>query len=143
MRERLEEHRKNPACAVCHNLMDPLGFSLENFDATGAWRSKSESGASIDSSGVLVDGTKIDGPASLRNALLAQPDGFIETLTEKLMAYAIGRGVEYYDMPSVRRIVRDSARKDYQFSELILGIVESTPFQMRRNQFAPAQTKPN
>jgi hypothetical protein len=141
VRERLEEHRKNPACAVCHNLMDPLGFSLENFDATGAWRTKSESGAPVDSSGTLVDGTKIDGPASLRSALLAQPDEFIETLTEKLMTYAIGRGVEYYDMPSVRHVVRDSAKNDYKFSELILGIVESTPFQMRRNQSAAEEKK--
>ena len=143
VRQRLEEHRKNPACAVCHNLMDPLGFSLENFDATGAWRTKSESGAPIDSSGTLVDGTKIDGPARLRNALLAQPDKFVQTLTEKLLMYAVGRGVEYYDMPSVRHIVHDSARNDYKFSELILGIVESTPFQMRRNQSADDGRKPN
>jgi len=143
VRQRLEEHRKNPACAVCHNLMDPLGFSLENFDATGAWRTKSESGAPIDSSGTLVDGAKIDGPASLRNALLAQPDEFVQTLTEKLLTYAVGRGVEYYDMPSVRHIVHESARNDYKFSELILGIVESTLFQMRRNQSADDGRKPN
>ena len=136
VRERLEEHRKNPACSVCHNLMDPLGFALENFDATGGWRTKSESGEPIDSSGMLVDGTKINGPASLRNALLAQPEEFVQTLTEKLMTYAIGRGIEYYDMPSVRRIVHDSEKKNYKFSELILGIVESIPFQMRRNQSA-------
>ena len=123
--------------------MDPLGFSLENFDATGAWRTKSESGAPIDSSGTLVDGTKIDGPARLRNALLAQPDKFVQTLTEKLLMYAVGRGVEYYDMPSVRHIVHESAKNDYKFSELILGIVESTLFQMRRNQSADDGRKPN
>jgi hypothetical protein len=142
VRERLEEHRKNPACAVCHNLMDPLGFSLENFDAIGAWRVKSESGAPIDSSGMLVDGTKISGPASLRNALLARPDRFVQTLTEKLLTYALGRGIEYYDMPSVRRIVRDSAKNDYRFSSLIFGIVESVPFQMSRNQAVPEEKTP-
>jgi hypothetical protein len=134
VRERLEEHRKNPGCAVCHNLMDPLGFSLENFDATGAWRARAESGAAVDSSGVLVDGTRVEGPASLRNALLAHSNEFVQTLTEKLLTYAIGRDVEYYDMPAVRQIVRNSAKDDYRFSSLILGIANSPQFQMRRNE---------
>ena len=136
VRERMEEHRKNPACSGCHNIMDPLGFSLENFDAVGAWRSRSESGAPIDASGKLVDGTPVDGPVSLRNALLARSGAFTQTLTEKLMTYAIGRGVEYYDMPAVRSIVRASAPGDYRFSSLILGIVRSAPFQMRRTEIA-------
>ena len=139
VRERMEEHRKNPACAGCHNIMDPLGFSLENFDAIGAWRSRSESGAPIDASGKLVDGTTIDGPVSLRNALLARSGAFTQTLSEKLMTYAIGRGVEYYDMPAVRSIVRASEPSDYRFSSLILGIVRSTPFQMRRTEIAARQ----
>jgi mono/diheme cytochrome c family protein len=136
VRERMEEHRKNPACAGCHNIMDPLGFSLENFDAVGAWRSRSESGAPIDASGKLVDGTPVDGPVSLRNALLARSGAFTQTLTEKLMTYAIGRGVEYYDMPAVRSIVRASAPSDYRFSSLILGIARSAPVQMRRTEIA-------
>jgi mono/diheme cytochrome c family protein len=136
VRERMEEHRKNPACSGCHNIMDPLGFSLENFDAVGAWRSRSESGAPIDASGKLVDGTVVDGPVSLRDALLARSGAFTQTLTEKLMTYAIGRGVEYYDMPVVRSVVRASASSDYRFSSLILGIVRSAPFQMRRTEIA-------
>ena len=138
VRERMEEHRKNPACSGCHNIMDPLGFSLENFDAVGAWRVRSESGAPIDASGKLVDGTAVDGPVSLRKALLARSGAFTQTLTEKLMTYAIGRGVEYYDMPAVRSIVRASAPNDYRFSSLILGIVRSAPFQMRRTELADA-----
>jgi mono/diheme cytochrome c family protein len=138
VRERMEEHRKNPACSGCHNIMDPLGFSLENFDAVGAWRSRSESGAPIDASGKLVDGTTVDGPVSLRNALLARSGSFTQTLTEKLMTYAIGRGVEYYDMPAVRSIVRAAASTDYPFSSLILGIVRSAPFQIRRAEIAEA-----
>jgi len=138
VRERMEEHRKNPACSGCHNIMDPLGFSLENFDAVGAWRVRSESGAPIDASGKLVDGTVVDGPVSLRNALLARSGAFTQTLTEKLMTYAIGRGVEYYDMPDVRSIVRASAPGDYKFSSLILGIIRSAPFQMRGAEIAEA-----
>jgi mono/diheme cytochrome c family protein len=136
VRERMEEHRKNPACSGCHNIMDPLGFSLENFDAVGAWRVRSESGAPIDASGKLVDGTSVDGPVGLRNALLARSGAFTQTLTEKLMTYAIGRGIEYYDMPAVRSIVRAAAPADYRFSSLILGIVRSAPFQMRRTEIA-------
>jgi hypothetical protein len=132
VRERLEEHRKSPACAGCHNLMDPLGFSLENFDATGAWRDRSESRGPIDASGMLVDGAKVDGPVTLRNALLSHPQLFAGNLTEKLLIYALGRGIEYYDMPTVRAIVREAARNDYRLSSLILGIATSPAFQMRR-----------
>jgi hypothetical protein len=132
VRERMEEHRTNPACSVCHNLMDPVGFALENFDGTGAWRVRSEANGPIDASGVLVDGTKVDGPVALRKALLDRPDTFVTTLTEKLMTYALGRGIEYYDMPAVRKVVHQAARHDYQMSGLIVGIVQSTPFQMRK-----------
>jgi hypothetical protein len=132
VRERMEEHRRNPACSVCHNIMDPIGFSLENFDATGAWRARDESNAAVDASGVLVDGTKVDGPVALRKALLSRPETFATTLTEKLMIYALGRGVQYSDMPSVRRVVHEAARNDYRFSSLILGIAKSAPFQMKR-----------
>jgi hypothetical protein len=136
MRERMEEHRANPVCANCHKLMDPIGLSLENFDAIGAWRTRDGStvsnlGTPIDAAGVLLDGTKVDGVVALRKALVRQPDIFVGTLTEKLMIYALGRGLGYYDMPSVRAIVRDSAKQNYRFSSLILGIVESTPFQKR------------
>ncbi len=134
VRERMEQHRASPACAGCHKILDPLGFSLDNFDAVGAWRSLGEGGTPIDASGVLADGTKVNGPADLRNALLSRPNVFVGTMTEKLMTYALGRGVEYYDMPAIRGIVHDAARKDYRFSTLILGVVKSTPFQMRRSQ---------
>jgi hypothetical protein len=130
VRERLEEHRKNPACAVCHKIMDPVGFALENFDAVGQWRDV-DAGNPIDASGVLVDGTKVDGPVALRNAIAKRPETFAGTMTEKMLTYALGRGVEYYDMPAVRQIVREMAANDYRFSSLVLGIVKSAPFQMR------------
>jgi hypothetical protein len=130
VRERLEEHRKNPACATCHRVMDPLGFSLDNFDAIGQWRSK-ELGLAIDASGQLADGTKVNGVVDLRKALLMRPERFVGTVTEKLMTYGLGRGLEYYDMPVVRSIARDAARNDYHFSSIVMGIVKSTPFQMR------------
>ena len=133
IREILEEHRKNPACATCHAVMDPLGFSLENFDATGEWRKKDHSGP-IDPSGILADGTKVDGPVALRQALLKHPERFVDTMTEKLMTYALGRGLEYYDMPVVRGIVRDAAKQDYKFSALVFNIVKSAPFQMKKAQ---------
>jgi hypothetical protein len=133
MRERLEEHRKNPACAGCHKLMDPIGFALENYDGVGRWRT-AENGKPIDTAGVLPDGTKIAGVADLEKALLARPELFATTYTEKLLTYALGRGVEYYDAPAVRSIVRQAAAKQYKFSSFILGIVNSTPFEMRRSQ---------
>jgi mono/diheme cytochrome c family protein len=129
VRERLEAHRTNPSCNGCHGVMDPLGFALENFDAIGAWRVKDrEAGEAIDSSGELADGTVVNGPKDLREALLADPTQFVQTLTEKLMIYALGRGVEPYDMPAVRRIVRDAEAKDYRFSALLAGIAMSEPF---------------
>jgi hypothetical protein len=130
VRELVVEHRKNPACAGCHAVMDPLGFSLENFDGIGEWRMKDHSGP-IDASGQLADGTKVEGPVTLRQALLRQPQKFAGTMTEKLLIYALGRGLEHYDMPVVRSIVRDAARTNYRFSSLIIGIVKSTPFQMK------------
>jgi hypothetical protein len=133
VRQQMEEHRANPACAVCHARMDPLGFALENFDAVGKWRMTSGVGNTpIDASGVLPDGTKFQGPAGLRKVLLSHPEQFVDTVTEKLLTYALGRGLEYYDMPAVRKIVRQAASKDYRWSSIILGIVQSTPFQMRR-----------
>ncbi len=130
VRARLEEHRKNPACAVCHKIMDPVGFALENFDAVGQWRDV-DAGNPIDASGVLVDGTKVDGPVALRQAIVSRPQTFAATMTEKMLTYALGRGVDYYDMPVVRGIVREMAQNDYHFSSLVLGIVKSAPFQMR------------
>ena len=130
LRERMERHRASPQCAGCHKLMDPLGFALENFDAIGAWRTR-EAGVAIDASGQLADGSKVDGVVALRNALVARSDVFVRTLTEKLMTYAIGRGLQYYDMPVVRDIVRKAERQDYRFSGIIMGIVTSPPFQMR------------
>ena len=130
VRQMLEMHRANPACASCHARMDPLGLSLENFDAIGEWRS-ADSGHPIDASGVLLDGTKVNGPQQLRQALLAQKTQFVQTVTEKLLTYALGRGLQYYDDPTVRAIDRAAAAGGYRWSSLILGIVKSAPFQMR------------
>ena len=131
VRERMEAHRADPVCASCHRVMDPLGFALENFDGIGRWRTTNEAGAPIDASGVLADGTPVDGPVSLRTALLKRPENFVTTVTEKLMTYGLGRGVEYYDAPAIRRIVREAAGDDYSWSALITGIALSVPFQMR------------
>jgi mono/diheme cytochrome c family protein len=133
VREQMAEHRADPVCASCHNVMDPIGFALENFDAVGAWRTR-EAGGAIDASGKLSDGTPVDGVVTLRQALLRQPDVFVSTMTEKLLTYALGRGLDDHDMPAIRRIVRDSARNSYRFSSIVLGIVESVPFQMRDQQ---------
>jgi hypothetical protein len=134
VRDRLEEHRKNPACASCHLQMDPLGFALENFDAIGTWRTTAEGGAPVDASVALADGTKFAGPSGLRQLLLSRPGQFAATVTEKLLSYALGRTVEYYDKPTVRRIVRKTAADDYRWSSVILEIVKSQPFQMRRSE---------
>ena len=134
MREAMERHRRNPACAGCHRPMDPLGFALENFDAVGRWRVLSEARTPIDASGVLPDGTAFEGPAGLRHVLASRPDGFVTTLAEKLLTYALGRGLELADGPVVRGIVRGAARDDYRFSSVIMGVVQSTPFRMRRAQ---------
>jgi len=130
LREQMTEHRANPACATCHRIMDPIGFAMENFDPVGAWRTQ-EPGGPIDASGQLADGTKINGVVSLRDALVKNPDLFVGTVTDKLLTYALGRGLAYYDMPVVRGIVRDSAKDNYRFSSIVLGIVRSVPFQMR------------
>jgi hypothetical protein len=132
VRERLEEHRKNPACATCHRVMDPLGFSLDNFDATGEWRTKEAPGVAVDAVGQLADGTPVDGPVALRKALLRHPEQFVRTMTEKLLTYGLGRGLEYYDMPVIRAIARDAARQNNRFSAIITGIVRSVPFQMKK-----------
>jgi hypothetical protein len=132
IRERIAEHRKNPACSGCHQLMDPVGFSLENYDAVGRWRTVDD-GKAIDVSGSLPDGSKFDGVSGLQQALLSRPENFATTLTDKLLTYALGRGVEPYDAPAVRKIVRDAGNNEFRFSSFILGIVNSTPFQMRRS----------
>jgi len=133
VRQRLEQHRASPSCASCHAVMDPVGFSLEHFDLIGEYRD-SDGGVPVNASGRLSDGTALDGPASLRKALLDRRDAVASTATEKLLTYALGRRVEYFDMPAVRTIVRDAARRDYRFSSLITGIVKSVPFQMKRSE---------
>src|SRR5262249_17544240 len=131
MRQRMDQHRANPVCATCHSRMDPVGLSLENFDAVGRWRDKGESNAPIDATGALPDGTSFNGPRELRTALLEHPEMFVNTLTEKLLTYSVGRGLEYYDAPTVRAIVREASAVDYKFSTLVAGIVNSPAFQMR------------
>ena len=131
MRQQMEQHRASPACASCHRLMDPLGLALENFDAVGAWRIR-DADSLVDSATELADGTRVNGPAALRDALLRRPEMFAQTMTEKLMTYALGRGLEPYDMPTVRQVVRSAAATNYRFSSLVMGIVKSTPFQMRK-----------
>jgi mono/diheme cytochrome c family protein len=134
VREIMELHRAKPSCASCHGIMDPLGFALENFDAIGEWRSADRWAATpIDAAGKLVDGTVVGGPVDLRQALLRRPDQFVQTVTVKLMTYGLGRSVEHYDMPAVRQIVRDAARDNYRFSSIVMGIVKSAPFQMRKS----------
>jgi mono/diheme cytochrome c family protein len=132
MREALALHRANPACASCHAQMDPIGFAMDNFDALGRWRTVDASGVTIDPSGVLPDGTRFEGVAGLRQVLLSQPERFVGTLTENLLGYALGRSLEHYDLPVVRSVVRGSAARDYRFSELVFGVVNSMPFQMRK-----------
>jgi hypothetical protein len=130
MRERLAAHRASPTCASCHAQMDPLGFALENFDAIGRWRTIGDAGEPIDATGALPDGTPFEGVEGLREAL-SSSDLFVATMTEKLMTYALGRGVEYYDMPAVRAVVRQAADDDYRFSAFVTGIIESPSFRMR------------
>jgi hypothetical protein len=134
IRERLAQHRQNPSCSSCHAVIDPLGFALENFDVIGGWRTVDESGKPVDASGATVSGAKVEGLAGLRALLLEQPEQFPRTVTEKLMAYALGRRLEYYDRPAVRKIVRDAAAKQYRWSSLIVGIAESPAFLMRSSQ---------
>jgi hypothetical protein len=142
VRERLESHRKNPNCAVCHVRMDPLGFSLENFDALGGWRTESD-GSTVDATAVLPDGSRFQGVGGLRRLLLSHREDFVQTFTEKLLGYALGRGIGYDDLPAVRKIARDSSADDYRWSAIILGIARSVPFGMSTNApddaGAPAQ----
>jgi hypothetical protein len=133
MRQRMEQHRANPTCAACHRLMDPLGFALENYDGLGSWRVSTGIGSGpIDSSGTLPDGTPFNGPAGLRNVLMKKQDMFVENFTERLMTYALGRGVEEYDYAALRKIAREAAADNQKWSSIIYGIVKSTPFRMRR-----------
>jgi hypothetical protein len=130
VRDRMEVHRRNPPCAGCHRLMDPIGFALENYDALGRWRT-TDGGVTIDGTGRLMNGVQVDGPAALRDALIRNPDVFVRTMSEKLMVYALGRGLEPSDMPAVRVVTRSAAQQGYRFSALVLGIVRSVPFEMR------------
>jgi hypothetical protein len=129
-RARLERHRRSPVCAGCHQQMDPLGFALENFDATGQWR-ETDGGVAIDASGTFPDGAAFSGPAELRALLVNHRESYISTVTEKLLAYALGRKIEFTDMPAVRRIVRDAEDSQFRWSAIVKGIVESAPFQLR------------
>src|SRR6185436_15152845 len=131
VREQLELHRANPVCASCHRNIDPIGFALENFNAVGQWQDKTKDGLSIDSAGVLVDGTPVNGPVALRKALLARPEVFVGTVTEKMLTYALGRGLDPIDMPVVRSVIRGTAKDNYRLQAIILGIIQSPAFQMR------------
>jgi hypothetical protein len=133
LREQMTLHRKNEPCATCHKLMDNIGFPLESFDADATWRTKQggDGGVPIDTSSELWDGTKVKGPVELRQALLRYSPAFVRSITEKMMTYGLGRGVEYFDMPVVRSIVRDADKNHDKFSAIVLGIVKSPPFQMR------------
>jgi hypothetical protein len=130
VRERLELHRQNPSCASCHQIMDPIGFALENYDLIGRWRDK-DGTMPVNASDTLMDGTAVGGPADLRRFLVSQSDQFAISATERLLIYALGRRVEAADQPTVRNIVREAKRQDYRFSSLVMGIVNSVPFQMR------------
>ena len=134
VRERMEQHRANPACAVCHRVMDPPGFALEYFDAVGRWRTTDETGAPVDAAGSLADGTPVDGPATLRQALVGYEQSFVRTVIEKLLTYSVGRRMEYYDQPAIRKIAAAAASDDHRWSSIVLGIVKSVPFQMRRSE---------
>ncbi|HEY2844183.1 MAG TPA: DUF1592 domain-containing protein [Bryobacteraceae bacterium] len=148
IREIMEQHRANPSCNACHGVMDPLGFAFENYDSIGTWRTKDKYARTlIDSAGKLVDGTPVNGPADVRQALMKHPDQFVQTMTEKLLTYGLGRRLEYYDMPGVRKIVRDAGRDNYRFSSIIMGIIRSAPFQMgvkgSETAAKPAETAAN
>jgi hypothetical protein len=129
----MEQHRRNPGCASCHAAIDPLGFALENFDAIGRWRT-ADAGMPINASATLPDGRQLDGPSELRNMLLGRPEDFANVVAERMLTYALGRGLEYYDVPAIRKIVREAARDDYRWSSFILATAKSMPFQMRRSQ---------
>jgi hypothetical protein len=140
MRERIEAHRANPTCFACHGVMDPLGFALENFNAVGQYRSiDPDTKGPVNTAGTLPDGTAIGGPEDLRKALVAQPDRFIQTFSENLLTYALGRSLEYTDMPAVRNIVRRSASENYRFESIVLGVVSSDAFRKRESNETVAQ----
>jgi hypothetical protein len=139
VRERMAQHRANPTCSACHSLIDPAGFALENFDAIGRWRTVDESYNKIDATGVLPDGSKFDGVVELRAVLTRRPEQFVTTMTEKLLTYALGRGIEYYDMPAVRKVVRDAGPGGFRFQRIVEGIVESAPFLMRTAGAEPSR----
>ena len=126
----MERHRKDPTCAGCHRVMDPIGFALENFDAVGHWRT-SDGGTKIDPSGTLFNGASVDGAVALRRTLVSRPETFVGVMTEKMLTYALGRGLEHYDMPAVRKTVQDARSNNFRFSSMVLGIVKSTPFQLK------------
>jgi len=128
----MEQHRADPLCASCHVKMDPLGFALENFDAIGKWRTHSEVGLELDTVGTMPDGSVLNGPAGLRDVLMSQEDEFTRTAIQKLLIYALGRGIEYYDQPAIREIMRNAEADDHRWSSVIMEVVKSTPFQMRR-----------
>jgi hypothetical protein len=130
LRERMEKHRSNAVCAGCHKVMDPIGFALENFDGVGQWRA-TDDGSAIDASGTLFNGAKVDGASALREMIASHPDVFVGVMTEKMLIYALGRGIDHRDMPVVRKIVADARGKDYRFSSIVLGIATSTPFQFK------------
>ena len=140
LRERMERHRSNPVCAGCHRVMDPIGFSMENFDGIGRWRAK-EDGIAIDASGTLFTGAKLDGVNALRQEMTRRPDVFVGVLTERMLTYAVGRGLEYYDMPAVRKIVQDARSTDYKFSSIVLGVTRSVPFQMKEATVPVRETR--
>jgi hypothetical protein len=141
MRQAMETHRRNPVCAACHSRMDPLGLALENFNAIGRWRTVSESKEPVDATGELPTGGKFNGPDDLRRLLMGKPDQFVETITEKLMMYGTGRGLEYFDYPTLRSIVSNAAADKYRASSIVLGIVRSVPFRMRRPTDPQNETK--
>jgi hypothetical protein len=140
LRERMERHRSNPVCAGCHRVMDPIGFSMENFDGIGRWRAK-EDGISIDASGTLFTGAKLDGVNALRQEMTKRPEVFVGVLTERMLTYAIGRGLEYYDLPAVRTIVQDARSSNYKFSSIVLGVTRSVPFQMKETTVSVRETR--
>jgi hypothetical protein len=142
MRQQMEMHRANEPCATCHKIMDPIGFSLENFDAIGKWR-VTDDGTAIDPKGQLVDGSAIDGVKGLREAFVRYKQQFVRVIAENLMIYALGRGTEYFDMPLIRSIVRDADRNNDRFSSLVLGVVKSDPFQTNQKIQVGANGQPD
>jgi len=140
LRERMEKHRANPVCAGCHRAMDPIGFAMENFDGVGRWRAKEDQQA-IDATGTLFTGATIDGINGLRREIAARPEVFVGVLTERMLTYGLGRGLEHYDMPAVRKIVQNARATNYRFSSIVLGVTRSVPFQMKETSFKVRETR--